>query len=354
MIKYKFKKQIVLGYDESGKRCRKWIYANTKADLLRLEVEAKEQFRYTPVSLDITFGEYADTWYQTYKANRSVKTCEMYATTLKLTSGIRQIPLKKVTATDLQALVNNNWNHAETCKKLCMVLKAIFRRAQNDGIIKANPAADLERPEVIQGEKKALTESEKDAVRTLMAPGNKVLTQNQKMLLSCLYYFGLRPEEARGLMFTDFDLKSMELTVRRAVTFDVNRPVVKDTKTHNIRVLPIPYSFLPILKQCEKKGIYLISTDDGQPVTKTMYRLMWDRIKAAINVALGGSDTLSLVYDLKPYSFRRNYATMLYYSDISIKKAAYYMGHADTKMILQVYAQIEDEKEGVELLRDIN
>lgn len=36
---------------------------------------------------------------------------------------------------------------------------------------------------------------------------------------------------------------------------------------------------------------------------------------------------------------------MLYYSGISIKKAAALMGHTDTKMIMQVYAHLDDEKE---------
>lgn len=51
------------------------------------------------------------------------------------------------------------------------------------------------------------------------------------------------------------------------------------------------------------------------------------------------------ITDLTAHIFRHNYATILYYSGISIKKAAALMGHTDTKMIMQVYAHLDDEKE---------
>ena len=40
---------------------------------------------------------------------------------------------------------------------------------------------------------------------------------------------------------------------------------------------------------------------------------------------------------LTAHIFRHNYATMLYYSGISIKKAAQLMGHANTKMIMEIF-----------------
>ena len=50
---------------------------------------------------------------------------------------------------------------------------------------------------------------------------------------------------------------------------------------------------------------------------------------------------------LTAHIFRHNYATLLYYSGISPKMAAKIMGHADTTMIMRVYAHLDEEKEGV-------
>ena len=54
------------------------------------------------------------------------------------------------------------------------------------------------------------------------------------------------------------------------------------------------------------------------------------------------------IHDLTVHIFRHNYATMLYYSGISLKKAAALMGHADTKMIMEVYSHLNEQKEQTE------
>ena len=54
------------------------------------------------------------------------------------------------------------------------------------------------------------------------------------------------------------------------------------------------------------------------------------------------------IHDLTAHIFRHNYATMLYYSGISLKKAAALMGHADTKMIMEVYSHLNEQKEQTE------
>ena len=54
------------------------------------------------------------------------------------------------------------------------------------------------------------------------------------------------------------------------------------------------------------------------------------------------------IHDLTAHIFRHNYATMLYYSGISLKKAAALMGHSDTRMIMEVYSHLDEQKEQTE------
>ncbi len=54
------------------------------------------------------------------------------------------------------------------------------------------------------------------------------------------------------------------------------------------------------------------------------------------------------IQDLTAHIFRHNYCTMLYYSGISQKKAVELMGHSDIKMIMEVYAHLDDQKEAVQ------
>lgn len=51
---------------------------------------------------------------------------------------------------------------------------------------------------------------------------------------------------------------------------------------------------------------------------------------------------------LTAHIFRHNYCTMLYYSGISQKKAVDLMGHSDLKMIMEVYAHLDEQKEAVQ------
>lgn len=51
---------------------------------------------------------------------------------------------------------------------------------------------------------------------------------------------------------------------------------------------------------------------------------------------------------LTAHMFRHNYCTMLYYSGISLKKAVELMGHSDLKMIMEVYAHLDEKKEAVQ------
>ena len=75
---------------------------------------------------------------------------------------------------------------------------------------------------------------------------------------------------------------------------------------------------------------------------------MWDGIKKKCNKAVCSEDELKSGVNkigFTAYTFRHNYATQLYYSNITIKQAAKYMGHCDTKMIMQVYAHLDEVKE---------
>ena len=86
---------------------------------------------------------------------------------------------------------------------------------------------------------------------------------------------------------------------------------------------------------------------------RSEWQQMWIVIRRKINAAAGGTkDIDALGKDFSAYTFRRNFATDLYYSGISMKKAAQLMGHTDTKMIMEVYAQLDDEREDLSALND--
>lgn len=346
-MKTKYSKRITIGYDESGNEIRRRFYGSTKAELEEVIRQFKNEQELYSCPDKITFRVYSEKWFDTYKSNKGIRTQIMYKDCLRLCGKIDDIPLRDITRTDAQMLINDNYEHPRTCEKLSMCLKQIFREAVIDGLMLRNVAEKLELPKRPKIQRRCLTDTEKKALKKAR------LRDEDKMYVNILYYFGLRPGEALALMRGDFNLKTKMLTVSRAVTYHYNDPILKGTKTDNVRVLPIPDQLVPKLKDYLKglNGFLLFSRNE-KPLTHSAHVRMWERIKNAWNLAMGGTDHLSvLAPDITEYIFRRTYATNLYYSGISIKKAAYLMGHSDTTMILKVYAQIDDERENLDAIK---
>lgn len=325
----KYQKRVFLGYNEEGKRIQKRIYADSKKDL----AEQEYRLKHAGMPSVINFKTFSDTWLRVYKANTATATWTNYERILRLQCfPLHGLPLASITRTDCQSIINDSADKPPTCKKIFTTLNQVFNSAILDGYIDKNPMLGVVIPKQKPTIRRALSASEKAKIKVAD------LSPMDKLYMDTLLYFGLRPGEAAALRVEDFDLKAETVTVCRAFEFPHNQPIVKTTKTGNIRVLPIPKEYQ---HQLPKEGY--IFNHDGEPLSRTVLRKMFARIKKAI----GDSD-------LHPYVFRYNYATNLYYSGISIKKAAYLMGHSDTSMILKIYAQIDEEKENISALKNMN
>lgn len=350
---WKYKQQIRLGYDSNGKPVRKWIYSNSKEDLIYQKRMLQKAAKEGPISTDTTFKEYADQWVDVYKSHTALATQSSTKHDIAECESIHYIPVSKITSMDCQAIINKHQNEPDAAKKLSLTLNGIFRQLVTDGIIQRNPAAGLRLPKKVKGKQRVMSDAEKGAVRKLLRRSDTRLSQHDKTFLCVLYYLGLRPEEARGLMKQDFNWTRKEVTIERALAFDGNVGYIKDTKSYNIRTLPVPDAAVPWLKSycAGLSGMYLFTKDDGLPHTSTTYKHLWKRIRKEINLSVGGTSDIDAVAGFVPYCFRRNYATTLFYSGISLKKAAYLLGHSTTKMIIEIYAQIDDQRENLDALR---
>lgn len=323
----KYSKRIFLGYSDEGKRIQKRIYADNKKDL----AEQEYLLKHSNLPSRINFKAFSDTWLRVYKASNSNATRTAYERILRLQcEPLHGLPLDAITRTDCQSIINGISDRPPTCKKVFTTLNQIFNSAIVDGYIDKNPMFGVVVPKQKPVIRRALTVAEKERIKSAH------LSDMDKMYLDTLLYLGLRPAEAQALRVEDFGEDSV--TISRAFEFPHNQPIVKTTKTGNIRILPIPSDYHPLLP---KEGY--VFANNGEPLSRTVFRKMFARIKKEIGDA-----------DLHPYVFRYNYATTLIYSGISIKKASYLMGHSDSAMILKIYAQIQDEKENISTLKHMS
>ena len=341
----KYNKQITLGYDLNGKQIRKWVHANTIRELNEKTEQLKLEWKLTPNTSDVTFRKYSGEWFKAYKSNRSARTQEMYQYALRKCSDLDRFPLKSITKTACQQVVNALWETPKTAKIVRDTLFQIFKAAISDGILIRNPADGLSLPEQKKKQIHLLTEWELDGIR------RAALDPTDRMFITILQVFGLRPAEALALQITDFDLDNNILRINKAVELsNDNSSKIKNTKTGKDREIPVPEEIKPLLREYMRglKSFLLFSKKDGGLMTKSAYRRMQERVWKAVNEALGGDENHNLVSGRNFYEFRHRRSTDLYYlcqkGIISTKKAAELMGHSE-EVFIRIYSHIDEKKE---------
>jgi len=331
---------IVLGHDENGRVVRKWIYAKTISELERKILEIKGEILSGKNLLhnDVSFEEYSRLWFETYKANRGVNTQAMYKNLLRCHfESINYMKIRDIRPMHLQALINEHSSMPRTCEQLRMCLRQIFKQAIADDIITKNPAALLDLPRHVKKEKRALTAAEKAALKAAD------LTEKERAFIMLAYGCGLRPGEIYALTWNDFDFKNNIVRIDKSLVFvNNNKPQLTFPKTNkSIRSVEVPQAVMRAVKEYRSTNICprLFAGRDGEYMGLTGYAGIWKRIKRKIEKVLGYETDLSL------YCFRHNYVTALYYSLISLKEAQRLVGHSSYKMIMDVYAHLDAEKE---------
>lgn len=347
MPKKKYSKQAYFGKDASGKQIRKRFYADKKTDLDKMIDQYKDELKKVPNPSDVTFEEYSELWFATYKSNLATQTQATCRNHLKKCASLNPYQIRKITRTMCQGIVNASWEHPHAAKGVSDVLRQIFRAALQDGIIAASPAESLSRPKMSKPKFHLLTDKELEAVK------NAKLSDQDRLFVVILQAFGLRPGEALALRPDDFNLKEKVLHITKALEMPSSGCRIKATKTGVSRDIPVPDTLIPYLKKAvtQTGGFYLFTKRDGQLYTKSAYKRLSERIWKAVNVELGGNEFLCMVSDCTLYDFRHRRATDLYYLTqrgiISSKKAAALMGHSEI-VFLNTYSHIDEKMENCE------
>lgn len=282
----------------------------------------------------MTLGEYAPTWLET-KRNRSTSTYQEYEYYVNgYLDELGTMRLDYIRTADIQRVINAHSDAPSLCKKLLLTLRQIFDMAVNEDIIQKNPCTAVALPRLVKGEKRILTSQECKIVKE--ADG---LNERSRALIHLFYGTGLRPAEIYALQWGDIDFTYKTINVNKALNFSRRgQTSVGLPKTNkSIRVIPAPDFVIASLlayrdSTHHSPTRYLFGSENGLYLNRTGYDNQFYR--AIDSLGLKG---------VTPYSFRHQFCTMCYNSQIDIKTCQFLMGHSDTRMVLEVYTHLDKQ-----------
>lgn len=302
-----------------------------KDSVKRREVVAKS---------DMLFIDYARHWLLVYKADSSLNTKRMYENVIEKHLNLN-MPMYLLNRGCLTSAADPSKGQ-RTRQLIVLTLKQICKSAVRDKLISQltydDIFTDTIKPKYKSPEKRPLYPHEKEALF------KADFSDMERNFVFILYYCGLRRGEAIALSDKDID---EYIRVDKAVYFDVNRPLIKDTKNGTHRLVPVPNGLKSSLKF--DKG-YLFHMDDGSLITKSSLDKMWRRIIKKMNDV--SSEPIT---DLTPHIFRHNYCATLcgQIPTISINRIAELLGDSK-QMVIEVYNHSIESKEQVnEVLNSI-
>lgn len=313
-----------------GKRYE--IRANTLEQLYEKKAEKKKSLKDNIIIYDrfIAVDEWAVKAFDTYK--HGVQGIDDIKARYKkyISPYIGLKPIGSIKAVECQTILNNcagmSYSH---CMKLKQELSFIFERAVENQIIPTNPARKLRMPEFEKGERRSITDREREH---LMAAYKK---DSAYLLFIIILKCGCRPEEAINLIGRDIDHESRLLHIR-------------GTKTKNSdRYVPIPNDLYDAIKAV--KPFEPISPNrNGQKHSKSSYNRLIAHLKRDMNISMGCKTYRNriippypLADDFVPYCLRHTYCTDLCKAGIDVRTAQKLMGHANISITADIYTHID-------------
>ena len=356
-----YRSKVRIGTDPNGKPIDKWISGKTKKEL---EEQRQQVIAYyidgTALREDKLFGTYVQEWYHTRKEPfiKSASTAASYKSALNkhILPAFGNRNLRAITGMELQRWLNTYTGKSDTTLTQFMtILRDVFAAAVADRIVDVNPASGLRMPTVgEESERRALTPEERTKVLRLV---DTLLDDPQRAhearYLATLYYLGVRPGEARGLQWGDFDWTTDEVHIQRDIDYAKRgEDLTGELKTNaGNRVIPVPAPLKDILFPCRGLPTAFVFTGvkSGQPYSKSSAECIWLRLMRDLGW-VERRDTQAKYNDLRaeykatitPYYFRHNFITMCWEAGLDPLVTMRIVGHADYRTTANIYTHLNE------------
>lgn len=287
---------------------------------------------------NLTVSEWSNRWLITYKSDKEKATIKMYEDAIKLyiKPNIGSIQLKHLKQSDIVDMLNVMDKKGITRKKdvALLTIKQILDKAVENDYIYKNVASGIKIKKHKSPEKEPLTQE----VISIIADHAKT-SQNAFMILFMIYT-GLRREEIVPLQFKDVNIEEKYIVINKAIYFEKNQPILKNTKNCGTRKVPIfniIYDTLNIMFNTHKKNDYIFPNKKGGMMSETSLRRKLESVLKLINKDRTDNIKFSL------HQLRHTYVCILHKAGIDIKQAQNWTGHKDVKVLLNIYTHLDSQ-----------
>jgi integrase len=279
-----------------------------------------------------TLDGYLERWLATIEANRQPTTHQLYKGIVNnyISPHIGALKLSRIKRRDIRLLVEVTLRErsAKTRQMVYRVLHYALSQAVEDELIVSNPCFKKDKPKYVPGDHEVLTVAE--ARQLLEAAKN-----GDHYLLICLALVtGMRQGEIFGLRWDAVDWDSSSIYVRVTLTKDKHgNPSLSPPKASRHRRIDLGATVMTMLKEHRKNqrplGHWVFTDINGEPLNKDRF------IRTVFKPLL----TAAGVKPIRFHDLRHTSATLALSNGDNVKVVAERLGHASSKMTLDVYTR---------------
>jgi integrase len=246
---------------KTGKRRRKWLYADTRPEVKRAANQLEERVasgNFVDPS-KVTVEGYLLQWLEDYCAHLENTTVNGYKRYIKkhVKPFLGDIKIQALKPIDIQRFYNDEFEKkysGTTILQIHRILNKAFKDALKNDLIERNPMEKVDAPSL--GDFKPTIYNNKQ-FNNLM---DTIAGTSDEMPVLLAGILGLRRGEVFGLRWADINLKQGTISIRKSLVPVAGELELKNPKTKkSIRDISIPDDLIPILKKHRKTSMKILS-----------------------------------------------------------------------------------------------
>ena len=367
---------VELGYDDKGKRIRKYktVTLNNlteraiKKAITEMEIQVANE---STISLEkITFAQFTERWMNMYvKVDLTVKSRNSYESYLKngILESLGSLQMDKIkTFHIVQFFTKQKKENKKSLSGKCMVLKSIFSTAVKWQVIETNPMNGVERPSRSKRYKEIEFYDEEQL--KLLLKKTKEMYPKHALQIKLAALAGLRMSEIAGIRHECLNFVNNTILIDSTLQYDKEDKnfFLGPTKTKRPRTVNVPAELMREIKQYVKdhKKLQLASGEAWKPMKDdkgTPINLLFTKTNGFPSHPDSMSGRWREIVErhnlpkLTFHGLRHTYASFMVSKNVNFKIIQEQLGHVNIQETVNTYSHltIKDKEKATDFFDSI-